>query len=156
MSEISLTPSATRFEARLRASRRRRRSDAGHARLPTAVEAALQELLATQERPPVGEVYRQLQQRCRRLRAPCPSRSTVYNAIERVVPPSFASDELPAAVRACLHNVAAGPIPGHQVVYAAFNYGDTRALSFAAGMPWSCLHRAAKMPGFRPKSLGLL
>ena len=30
------------------------------------------------------------------------------------------------------------------------------ALSFAAGLPWICLHHAARMRGFRPKSRALL
>ena len=76
--------------------------------------------------------------------------------MDRVEPPRFALDGLPAAVRRCLHNVSSGPVPGQQVVFAAFNYGDTRALSFASGMPWSCLYRAARMPGFRAKSASLL
>ncbi len=76
--------------------------------------------------------------------------------MDRAEPPLYALDELPEAVRRCLHNVGRGPIPGHQVAFAAFNYGEPRALSFAAGMPWSCLHRAARMSGFRPKSLALL
>lgn len=104
----------------------------------------------------MADVLEAIQAHCRRLGLRPPSRATVYNAMERVEPPLYEADELPEAVRRCLHNVESGLIPGHQVAFAAFNYGDTRAMSFAAGMPWSCLFRAARMHGFRPKSLGLL
>ncbi len=103
---------------------RRRRADAGRSRLPTAVEAKLQELLSTRERQDVARVRVELAAYCRRNGLPRPSRATVYNALARVV--------------------------------HAFNYGDTRALSFAAGMPWACLARAADKSGWRPKSLALL
>jgi len=76
--------------------------------------------------------------------------------MDRVEAPSYDAADLPLAVQRCLHNVETGLVPGHQVAMAAFNYGDTRALSFAAGMPWPCLRRAARTPGLRPKSLALL
>jgi hypothetical protein len=85
-----------------------------------------------------------------------PSRASIYNAFARVAPPSFEKGLLPPEVQAALHNVGDGPVPGRQVAFAAFNYGDERALSFAAGLPWSCLYQAARMRGFRAKSLALL
>lgn len=101
-------------------------------------------------------VHREIAALCGRLGIAVPSRSTLYNAIERATPPAFHRDELPEHVRRTLHNVAPGPIPGHQIVFAAFNYGDTRALSWAAGMPWLCLHHAYRTSGWRPKSRALL
>jgi hypothetical protein len=136
--------------------RRRSRSDCGHSRLPALVEARLCALLRRQERPSVGRVHAQLQRFCGQRGFRVPSRGTVYNAMARVEPPRYAATDLPEQVRRVLHNVGSESIPGHQIVFAAFNYGDTRALSFAAGMPWTCLYHAARVPGFRPKSLALL
>jgi hypothetical protein len=76
--------------------------------------------------------------------------------MQRVPIPEYDFDELPGPVRQTLHNVARGKIPGQQVVFAAFNFGDVRAISFASGLPWICLHRAFTIPGFRPKSFALL
>jgi hypothetical protein len=47
-------------------------------------------------------------------------------------------------------------VPGDQIVFYCFNYGDVRAISYAAGMPWLCLARASARRGFRSKSLALL
>ncbi len=102
------------------------------------------------------DVHRALTAFCRTRGLRAPSRSTLYNAIDRIEPPSFDVDALPEAVLRTLHNVARGRVPGHQVAFAAFNYGDTRALSFAAGLPWLCLRRAARLRGWRPKSRALL
>lgn len=101
-------------------------------------------------------VHRDLAAFCRRRGLRVPSRSTVYNALRRVAPPSFDRDDLPDAVRRTLHNVGAGPIPGHQVAFAAFNYGRVDALCWAAGLPWICLERADALRGWRPKSHALL
>ena len=145
-----------RASVRFPSGARARRSDAGRARLHPAIEGRLQELLGGRDRPAALAVWRELGAFCRRRGLRSPSRATVYNAMDRVAPPRFALDDLPDAVRRCLHNVGSGPVPGQQIVFAAFNYGDTRALTFASGMPWSCLHRAAQMPGFRAKSASLL
>jgi hypothetical protein len=156
VSEISLEASLARARARLEGRSPKRRSDAGRSRLPPAVEAELTALLSSRERPRMSDVHRALTAFCRPRRLPAPSRSTLYNAIERIEPPAFRTDRLPWAVRRTLHNVQHGLVPGHQVAFAAFNYGDTRALSFAAGLPWLCLYRAARLGGWRPKSRALL
>ena len=93
---------------------------------------------------------------CRRRGLEMPSRATVYNAVNRVPVPTYDYDELPRSVQQTLHNVARGRIPGQQVVFAAFNFGDVRAMSFASSLPWICLHRASMIPGYRPKSFALL
>lgn len=124
--------------------------------MPDAVEAELRSLLSTRDRPRMSDVHRALAAFCRARGLRAPSRSTVYNATDRVEPPSLEFDALPEAVRRTLHNVAPGEVPGHQVAFAAFNYGDTRALSFAAGLPWLCLRRAARLGGWRSKSRSLL
>jgi hypothetical protein len=141
---------------RLGNSARRRRSDAGRSRLAPAVERKLLALLAGQDHPPIAEVHAALGDYCTRLGLEPPARASVYNALGRVEPPEYALSDLPEPVRRVLHNVRPGSLPGHQVAFAAFNYGDERALSFAAGMPWPCLYRAARSRGFRPKSLALL
>ena len=113
-------------------------------------------LFAGVERPSVADILASLRAYCRKERLRCPSRATIYNAMRRVVPPAYSLDELPEEVRRCLHNVDGARVPGHQVVFAAFNHGDVRALSFASGMPWACLYRAVSVPGSRPKSRALL
>jgi len=114
------------------------------------------QLLAGRDAPRVVKVQRALATFCRARGLPCPSRATIYNAMHRVPPPTYALNELPPEVRRCLHNVDPKRVPGHQVTLAAFNHGNARALSYAAGMPWMCLLRAFDAPGSRPKSRALL
>ncbi len=137
---------------------RGRRSDRGRSRLAPALEAKLQALLdaAGLERPGASAVSRELAEFCRRIRVAPPSRGSVYNALTRIVPPSYARDTLPEAVQRTLHNVGGEEVPGSQIVFAAFNYGDTSAISYAAGLPWSCLYVASRLRGWRPKSRALL
>lgn len=64
--------------------------------------------------------------------------------------------DLPPAVRDALYNLTAdSEVPGHQVAFYCFNYGDSAAVSFAAGLPWLALYQAGRLPGFRPRSRGL-
>ena len=154
MSEFTLEASVRRADRRL--GRGTRRADLGRSRLPPAVDAELERLLSSIDRPQMTAVHRELASFCRRNGLRVPSRSTIYNALERIAPPSFHKDALPEFVRRTLHNVGGGPIPGDRIAFAAFNYGDTRALSWAAGLPWLCLHRADGLGGWRPKSHALL
>jgi hypothetical protein len=156
MSELSLANSLARAERRVGQLRRKRRADAGRARLAPAVEEKLMELLGAHERPSMTTVHASLSAFCARRGLHPPSRASLYNAMTRVVPPTYEARDLPVEVRRVLHNIADGQVPGHQVAFAAFNYGSERALSFAAGMPWPCLLQAARLSGFRPKSLALL
>jgi hypothetical protein len=65
--------------------------------------------------------------------------------------------DLPEPVREALYNLdATSLVPGPQLAFYCFNYGDLAAVSFAAGLPWLDLYRALRMPGYRPKSRGLL
>lgn len=137
-----------------RQSSRKRRTDAGHSRFPAAVEALVQELLSKENRPSVASAHAELRKRFRGTKVPC--RASIYNAFSRAIPPCFDKRSLPLSVQNALHNVRDGDVPGQQVAFAAFNYGDERALSFAAGLPWSCLYQASRMRGFRPKSFALL
>jgi hypothetical protein len=143
---------------------RRPRSDRGTSRLGGRVEAELARLLNTQERPSASTVSKELHTFCRRKGLKAPARATVYNAIERVDPPLYAVDALPKEVRDALYNLQARDssnveglrVRGDHIVFYAFNHGTPRALSFAAGLPWLCLWRALRRPGWRPKSRSLL
>ena len=156
MSELSLAQSFSRASARLHPSGRKARSDRGHSRLSPSVESRLIAILGRRDRPAIVDVLRELRVFCTRRGLQMPSRATVYNAMNRVPAPEYDFGEMPDSVQRTLHNVARGKIPGPQVVFAAFNFGDTRAISFASSLPWICLHRASMTPGFRPKSLALL
>ncbi len=105
----------------------------------------------------MGEVLAELQRFCRRRRLRVPSRATIYNAIPRVPPHVYSIPELPVHVRDALYNLdPRGKVPGHQLAFYAFQYGDTRAASFAAGLPWLDLYQADKLRGWREHSHGLL
>lgn len=146
----------------------RGRADRGHARIDPRVERQLQGLLQGREKPSMASLGRELQQLSKRLGVAPPARGTLYNAVARAKPPTYATRELPRAVREALYNssaaeasggessVAATHVPGDQIVFYCFNYGDVRAISYGAGMPWLCLVHAAVRRGFRPKSLSLL
>lgn len=113
--------------------------------------------MRTHERPRMRDVQRVLRAWCTQHRVAMPSRATLYNAVERCRPARHAVASLPEAVRASLYNVdPAAELDGAQVAFYAFNYGDLRATAWAAGTGWLALHHAARMRGWRPKSLGLL
>ena len=86
-----------------------------------------------------------------------PARATIYAAMNQSPARSYEIAELPAAVRETLHNLdPRGSVPGHQLAFHCLNYGGTQAASFAAGLPWLALYQAGRMPGWRPRSRGLL
>jgi len=89
------------------------------------------------------------------LRAP--SRATIYNFIARCPDHQYEIPGLPDYVRTALYNLdPAGTVPGHQLAFYAFQYGDTRAACFASGLPWLDLDHASRMRGWRPRTIGLL
>ena len=152
-----------RAERRLRVSHRRTRSDRGRPRVAAEVEAKLRELLLRPDKPAMREVERQLREYCRVVGAPPIARASLYNALERAPVPVLTWSGLSEAVQQSLYNLSAAgenvsphEIPGDQVVFYAFNYGSPSAISFASGLPWLCLHRAERRPGWRPKSRALL
>jgi hypothetical protein len=151
MPAFELEPSIVRAQARFDARARLQRP-----RLDEAVDARLREILRAQDRPRPLEAWHEVRAFCARRGLPSPSRAAARAAVDRVEPSVYESAALPAAVQRCLHNVASGAIPGHQVAFAAFNYGDTRTMCFAAGLPWPCLRAATRLPGFRPRSRALL
>lgn len=103
------------------------------------------------------EMLRSITQCCREKGCRPPSRATVYNLLPTLPGPSYLAGNLPGAVREALYNLDAGSVvPGRQVAFYCFNYGDLRAMSFAAGMPWLAIYQALRMPGYRKKSHGLV
>ncbi len=118
--------------------------------------ARLSRLLGHQDPLPMRQLLAALAVPGSRRRAG-PSRAAIYQFMARVRLHSHELDSLPAAVRDALYNLAGTTrVPGPQVVFYCFNYGGSSAMSFAAGLPWIDLYQAARMRGWRPKSLGLL
>lgn len=160
MSANEIGDALSRARARLRNAGPRTRRDRGATRFDEAVERRLTELLGGRDRPPMAALHRDLAAHCRERGLAVPARSSLYNAIDRVAVPALPWSSLPDAVTRCLYNLApAGDdatIAGDVVAFYAFNHGEPRAISFAAGLPWLCLVRAARRRGWRPKSLALL
>ncbi|HTM46799.1 MAG TPA: hypothetical protein VL137_17710 [Polyangiaceae bacterium] len=169
MSELIPALDWSKVDARLLRAPRGRRSDRGRARLPAAVERHLLQRLATLQRPAFSELARELECFCRQQGLRVPARSTIYNAVARAPIPRYRWSELPTAVTAALYNLTATAsgaqlqgepsrtdIPGDQIVFYALNYGTSRAVSYAARLPWLCLQRASEKSGWRPKSRSLL
>jgi hypothetical protein len=141
-----------------RPAKERARADAGRPRAATSrSRAILEALLSGQERPPMRTLLADLQTRCAAAGEPCPSRASVYNFLPLAPVPAYGAQTLPPHVRDLLYNLSTrARVPGSQLAFYLVNHGDTRALGFAAGMPWLCLYQAERMRGFRPKSHALL
>jgi hypothetical protein len=123
---------------------------------PEAVGFVRKRLLGA-ERPHLPSLIGELKTFCLKSKLPCPSRASVYKLLNQVDGHSYRMGELPPAVRTALYNLALGSVvPGHQVAFYCFNYGDLSAVCFASGMPWLDLHQAARLRGWRTKSRGLL
>ncbi len=155
MSAFDFDQSMARASHRLDA-RRAKRADQGSTRFAPRVEAEVQRLLSTTERPSLLTVERQLRDICAQWGEPAPSRASLYNAVKRARPPVYRVAELPKVVQDTLLNVDNAEIDGAQLAFCAMNYGSPEALCFAAGLPWICLLRASQMRGHRPKSNALL
>jgi hypothetical protein len=159
MSFLDLDKSLKKAEERLGVAprTRKRRADAGGTRLPAPVVSELRRLLGGKERPRMREVGRELATFCEARGWPRPARATLYRFMAEVPIHEYHAAELPAWVRASLYNLEGDArVPGHQLVFYAFNYGDARAMSFAAALPWVDLYQAARMRGWRAMSLGPL
>lgn len=116
----------------------------------------LRERLLGYERPHLRSLLDELGEYCAARGIRCPSRASVYQLVDRIDGHCYRASELPPAVRAALYNL--GPdalVPGHQVAFYCFNYGELAAICFAAGMPWLDLHQAGRLRGWRAKSRGL-
>ena len=139
------------------ARERRPRADRGASRVDRRVLSWLSQATAGYDRPRVADLLARIAERCHNEGRRSPSRATVYKLLGRLPTPKYRLSELPAAVREALYNL--GPdseVPGHQLAFYCFNYGDLQAISFAAGLPWLALYQAQRLSGHRAKSRGLL
>ncbi len=126
-------------------------------RLDGRVESEMVRLLHGTERPRLAVVREKLLRFCDRHQLRAPSRATIYNFIDRCPDHHYSIAELPGYVRDALYNLDPNDsVPGHQLAFYAFQYGDNRAACFAAGLPWIDLHQANRMRGWRPRTIGLL
>lgn len=118
----------------------------------------LYRLLQGQERPPIRQLRQQLEVFCEARGHDVPARATIYAAMARAPTQAYRISDVPSAVRETLYNLGdEGVVPGHQLAFHCLNYGGVRAAaSYAAGLPWLALYQAARMPGWRPRSRGLL
>jgi hypothetical protein len=158
-SPFDLTASIERAERRLGsdASRRKRRSDLGLHRVDPAVMALLRRLVGGDDYPTIATILADLRTLCQRRSLPCPSRATVYKLICGEAGPSYPMETLPPTVRAALYNLSSqSRVPGAQLAFYCFNYGELPAVCFAASLPWLALYQAWRMRGWHAKSRGLL
>jgi hypothetical protein len=136
---------------------RKRRSDRGQHRSDPRVIQALRRLLGGHDYPTIGAVLEELRAVCARRSLPCPSRATLYKLILAESGPRYPVASLPEAVRAALYNLdLQSSVPGAQLAFYCFNYGELPALCFAAGLPWLALYQAWRSRGWHEKSRGLL
>jgi len=104
----------------------------------------------------MAELLSVMDRACRRDGLKAPSRASLYKLLSTLPTPRHKVDSLPPAVRDALYNLTAeSEVPGHQLAFYCFNYGDLTAISFAAGLPWLSLYQAGRLRGFRPQSRGL-
>ena len=162
MSTFDLTASLARAKERFGAIERdarprRARSDRGRSRLPEPVLEFLNNALSGMDRPRFADIEGAVARFSEERGFSCPSKATLYQYLARAPLPAFEFGSLPLSVRRSLYNLSDGSsVPLHQVVFAAFNYGDIGAISFAAGLPWLALYQADRIRGWRPKSHALL
>jgi hypothetical protein len=69
-------------------------------------------MLGTQERPVISGVSKRLAALCKQRGERAPSRSSIYNAVDRAEPPSYSVADLPPAVQRTLHNLDVAVIGG--------------------------------------------
>jgi len=159
MAAFGLKESMRRAEKRLGGGRnlRRPRRDRGRSRLPAELQEELERLLQGRERPPVRTIRTRLEDFCAPRAFDVPARATIYQAMARAPARAYPVVELPKPVQETLYNLSEDSIvPGHQLAFHCLNYGGVQAVSFAAGLPWLALYQAARMPGWRRRSRGLL
>src|SRR5438105_1801087 len=109
-------------------SGRRGRSDRGKSRMAAAVKKEAARLLGTQRRPSMTKVLRTLGRFCAQHRHRPPSRATLYHFQARHLFHFYSASDLPLAARSALYNLDDGArVPGHQLVFYCFHYGDLAA-----------------------------
>jgi hypothetical protein len=161
MSSFDLSASLERAQERLKraakAGGRRPRSDRGTSRIDARTLAVLVEACGGYEQPGMSELLARVGETCRGMGLAPPSRASVYKLWATLPTPRYQVAGLSPSVRDALYNLTDdSEVPAHQVAFYCFNYGDLAAASFAAGLPWLALYQAARMPGYRSKSRGLI
>jgi hypothetical protein len=105
---------------------------------------------------PMAQVVSRVRAFSRRRGDRAPSRASIYQWARVVPAPPVPVAELPPFARDALNNLAGTPlVPADQLAFCCFNYGDTRAIGYAAALPRPVLSRALSTPGWRPKSRAL-
>ena len=161
MSFFDLPASLERAQERLKGSAkagvRKPRSDRGTPRIDDRTLAVLAEACGGYDRPGMSALLATIGETCRGKGLVPPSRATVYKLLATLPTPRFNVAGLPSPVRNALYNLTDDTaVPAHQLAFYCFNYGDLAATSFAAGLPWLALYQAARMPGYRSRSRGLI
>jgi len=161
MSVFALPASFERARKRLKESAkagvRKPRSDRGTPRIDDRTLAVLIEACGGHDRPGISELLATVAEACRARSLVPPSRATVYKLLATLPTARFNVVGLPSPVRHALYNLTDDTaVPAHQLAFYCFNYGDLAATSFAAGLPWLALYQAARMPGYRSSSRGLI
>ena len=157
MAAFDIESSVARAQRRLGRGTRKARADRGEVRLDPRVVECVAASVGGFDRPPMSRLLEDVSERCRRIGVAPPSRATVYTLLRVVDGARHQVADLPGPVQAALYNLEADSVvPGRQVAFYCFNYGDLSALSFAAGLPWLALYQARHLPGHRSRSLGLL
>jgi hypothetical protein len=154
----AMVRAAERFDSLDNAAKpRRARADRGRSRMPEPIRAFLNEVLSGVDRPRFLDIETEVARFSKNRGLPCPSRATLYHYFASAPAGTLDWNDLPIAVQRALYNLGEGVrVPAHQVVFAAFNYGDIEAISFASGLPWLALYQADRVRGWRPKSHSLL
>jgi hypothetical protein len=125
--------------------------------MPKPILAELTSAVAGYNRPKMQHVREQIEVLCQRLGLRPPSRAAIYATLRVLPVPRYRLSNLPVSVQQALYNFGGdSEIPAHQITFYCLNYGDERALCFAAGLPWLALHQARYVRGWRAKSRGLL
>lgn len=153
----SLERARDRLKGAAKAGSRRPRSDRGTPRIDPRTLAVLAEASGGYDRPGISELLSTVGERCRAEGLTPPSRASVYKLLATLTTPRYAVADLPPPVREALYNLTDdSDVPAHQLAFYCFNYGDLAAMSFAAGLPWLALYQAARLPGYRSRSRGLI
>lgn len=105
----------------------------------------------------MGRMLGTIEDLCREQGLVPPSRSSVYKIMAVAPCPRRRMGDLPGAVREALYNLEPdSEVPEHQIAFYCFNYGDSRAMSFASGLGWLAIYQALRLPGHRPGSRSLM
>ena len=135
----------------------RKRSDRGVVRLHPDVIEEVRRLAWGQDRPRMVDLLGEIGRFCQVRGLRRPSRTAMYRLLDGIAEHTYDPNALPHDVRVTLYNVdLTARIPGGQLAFHCFNFGNGRAMSFAAGLPWLDIHHARRKRGWRAKSRGVL